>query len=148
VRWDFLTSRTRPADSVVPQAEHDPVPTASTERVTGMVPPIRRPATVPGPSWDGIVSADAPWGAWLEVPESGTGAIQLTWGAGPQPLLQLADAEGRWCTPEEQPDPPMHTAWVQLPAGWTWIGVAAPYAESQPIRVVTWLPAQAREPAA
>jgi hypothetical protein len=111
------------------------------------IPPIRRPPTVAGPTWDGTTSADAPWGAWVEVPVAGTGAIQLTWGEGPQPVLRLADAEGNWSTPDTQPGPPLHTAWLDLPAGWTWIGVEAPYTEGQPIRVAVWLPA-GEQPAA
>ncbi|MCW2928012.1 MAG: hypothetical protein JWM86_1980 [Thermoleophilia bacterium] len=111
-------------------------------RPTAAVPPIRRPRTVAGPAYVGDVTPQAPWGAWLEAPAGGSMAVQLAWGDGPQPTVRLSDAAGSWWTPDQQPDAPSHTAWIELAPGWTWISVECSFVERQAVRVATWLPVQ------
>lgn len=120
---------------------HAPAMTAA--HIPGSVPPNRRPRTVAGPSFWGDVTPEAPWGAWLDVPRGGLIAVQLAWGDGPQPTVRLADADGTWRTPDAQPNAPSHTAWIEVPAGWTWVSVECAFVERQLVRVATWLPVAA-----
>lgn len=122
-------------------ARSGPTPSCELPQHAGWVPPVRRPPIQAGPSWEATIGADAPFGEWVEVPHAGSGAIQLTWSDGPQPVLSLADQAGNWFIPEDQPAAPLYTSWVALAAGWTWVSVEAPWAAEQGIRVAVWLPA-------
>lgn len=104
------------------------------------VPAIRRPRTVAGAAFEGEITPAEPWGAWLDGAAGGWIAIQLAWGDGPQPTVRLADATGQWRTPDAQPSAPSHTAWIELPAGWTWVSVECAFVDRQVVRVATWLP--------
>ncbi len=107
----------------------------------GGVPPIRRPQTVPGPSYSGPIGPESPWGAWLDVPAGGLVAVELRWGdVGAGPTVRLATPEGHWWVPGVQPGPPVYRAWIEVPPGWTWISVEEMYAEELHVEVAVHLP--------
>ena len=107
----------------------------------GGIPPIRRPQTVPGPAYAGPIGHDEPWGAWLDVPHGGLVAVDLRWGDGAGvPMVRMATPEGEWWVPDAQPGPPVHRAWIEVPAGWTWISIEAAFGQSLEVDVATHLP--------
>jgi hypothetical protein len=84
---------------------------------------------------------DTSWGAWLDVPRGGLVAVDLNWGGvGAGPTVRMATPDGQWWVPDQQPGPPVHRAWIEVPAGWTWISIEQGYAEALHVELATHLP--------
>jgi hypothetical protein len=98
---------------------------------------------LPGPAWSGALAREAAWGTWLHVPRGGLVAVELRWSHGAGPTVLLATPDEQWWTPDPQPEPPLHRAWMQVPPGWTWLAIVQSYDDAVDVELATFLPVEA-----